>query len=47
MALTLYLLFPATTKRLALATGLSLLVLGGLLAVVLSTLVIGLLMALL
>jgi hypothetical protein len=47
IALTLYLLFPATTKRLALATGLSLLVLGGLLAVLLSSLVIALVMALL
>ena len=44
-ALTLYLLFPASTVRLAVATGLSLLVLGGLAALLLTTLVVALLMA--
>lgn len=46
VALTLYLLFPASTVRLAVATGLSLLVLGGLAALLLTTLVVALLMAL-
>jgi hypothetical protein len=46
LALTLYLLFPLTTRRLALATGTSLLVLGGLAAVLITTLVVGLLMLL-
>lgn len=44
--LALYLLFPATTMRVAVATGLSLLVLGGLVAVLLTTLVVALLVAL-
>jgi hypothetical protein len=46
IVLALYLLFPATTVRVAVATGLSLLVLGGLGAVLLTTLVVALLMAL-
>jgi hypothetical protein len=46
IVLALYLLFPATTVRVAVATGLSLLVLGGLAAVLLTTLVVALLMAL-
>jgi hypothetical protein len=46
IALTLYLLFPATTLRLAVATGVSLLVLGGLVAVLITSLVVALLMAL-
>lgn len=47
IALTLYLLFPATTLRLAVATGVSLLALGGLLAVLITTLVVALLALLL
>ena len=43
IALTLYFLFPATTLRVAVATGLSLLALGGLLAVLITTLVVALL----
>jgi len=46
VALTLYLLFPVTTRRLALATGISLLAVGGLLAVLVGALVVALLMAL-
>jgi hypothetical protein len=46
IALTLYLLFPATTLRLAVAAGVSLLVLGGLLTVLITSLVVALLMAL-
>lgn len=46
LVLALYLLFPATTVRVAVATGLSLLVLGGLAAVLLTTLVVALLLAL-
>ncbi len=44
LALTLYLLFPLTTSRLAVATGLSLLVVGGLLAALTAALVVALLM---
>lgn len=47
IALTLYVLFPLTTVRVAVATGLSLLVLGGLVAVLITTLGVALLMALL
>jgi hypothetical protein len=47
IVLTLYFLFPLTTVRVAVATGLSLLVLGGLVAVLITTLGIALLMALL
>jgi hypothetical protein len=47
IALTLYLLFPASTVRVAVATGLSLLVLGGLVAVLITTLVVALVMTLL
>ena len=47
IVLTLYLLFPLTTVRVAVATGLSLLVLGGLVAVLITTLGVALLMALL
>jgi hypothetical protein len=43
IALTLYFLFPTTTLRVAVATGLSLLALGGLLAVLITTLVVALL----
>lgn len=46
LALALYLLFPSTTRRLALATGLSLLVLSGLAAILITTLVVALLMLL-
>jgi len=44
LALTLYLLFPLTTSRLAVATGLSLLVVGGLLAALTAALLVALLM---
>lgn len=44
LAVTLYLLFPQTTGRLAVATGLSLLVLGGLLAALTAALLVALLM---
>jgi hypothetical protein len=47
IVLTLYFLFPLTTVRVAVATGLSLLVLGGLVAVLITTLGVALLMALL
>jgi hypothetical protein len=47
IVLTLYLLFPVTTVRMAVATGLSLLVLGGLAAVLVTSLLVALLMALL
>ncbi len=47
IALTLYLLFPASTVRVAVATGLSLLVLGGLVTVLITTLVVALVMTLL
>lgn len=47
IVLTLYVLFPLTTVRVAVATGLSLLVLGGLVAVLITTLGVALLMALL
>jgi|688.fasta_scaffold1596464_1 hypothetical protein len=47
IVLTLYILFPLTTVRVAVATGLSLLVLGGLVAVLITTLGVALLMALL
>jgi hypothetical protein len=45
LGLALYLLFPVTTRRLALATGISLLALGGLFAVLLTALVVALLLA--
>ncbi len=44
LALLLYLLFPLTSSRLAVATGLSLLVMGGLLAALTVALVVALLM---
>jgi hypothetical protein len=47
IVLILYVLFPLTTVRVAVATGLSLLVLGGLVAVLITTLGVALLMALL
>lgn len=47
IVLTLYILFPLTTVRVAVATGLSLLVLGGVVAVLITALVVVLLMALL
>lgn len=47
IVLTLYFLFPVTTVRMAVATGLSLLVLGGLAAVLVTSLLVALLMALL
>jgi hypothetical protein len=46
IVLALYFLFPATTMRVGVATGLSLLVLGGLAAVLLTSLLVALLMAL-
>ncbi len=45
LALTLYLLFPATFRRLILAAGVGALVLGGLIAAVVLALVVALLMA--
>lgn len=45
LGLTLYLLFPVTTRRLALATGISLLAMGGLLAALVLALLVALLLA--